>query len=214
MNKELENLLIGLENFGKDHIELTQEMLKADNGNIYGVDLLAVAVFKRSYSLITGFCKMIEEDNFICAAPLIRVQLDNLLRFSAVHLVKEPHQLAFDIILGKQLNKIKDKNGKLMQDYYLVSQLKEKYDWIERLYKETSGYIHLSEKHFFNTIHNLDDSVDKRIVTISVNDKSENIDIKFKIEAVEAMHTITNEILNYLYGWIFTKQSKSEDRNN
>src|SRR4051812_5243693 len=35
------------------------------------------------------------------------------------------------------------------KDAFLVQCLAVEYDWAPRVYKETSGYIHLSEKHLF-----------------------------------------------------------------
>ena len=93
MKRELERFLGLLETSRDAHLEVGMCMHKAYGGAIYPLDLLASAVLKRSMALIDGFSAMIRAENFICAAPLVRLQLDNLLRFSASWMVEKPHDL-------------------------------------------------------------------------------------------------------------------------
>lgn len=98
MNKnstlDIENLFLLLEKQKQIHIEVTGKMIQADNSNIFPLDLMGISVSKRSMSLIKGFIEMIRQENFICAAPMLRMQLDNSLRFYAAFLVENPHELA------------------------------------------------------------------------------------------------------------------------
>ena len=55
-------------------VQLGLRIMKAHGGAIYPLDLLSTAVLDRSMSLIAGFCAMIEANNFICAAPLLRIK--------------------------------------------------------------------------------------------------------------------------------------------
>jgi hypothetical protein len=64
-------------------------VLSAHRGDLYGFDLLAVATLNPSMCLLRGFCDLIASENFIAAAPLLRMQLDNCLRFYAGWLVSE-----------------------------------------------------------------------------------------------------------------------------
>ena len=70
----------------KTHIEIGKDMVTTYDGTIYYLDLLATAVFQCSIMLITGFANLIS-DNFIRAAPLVRLQLDNYLRIFSLHRV-------------------------------------------------------------------------------------------------------------------------------
>jgi hypothetical protein len=79
LDKELESLAA----FEDKLLELSLAIMKADE-KFYPVDLIANAVIKRSLALIAGFCTLIRAKNFICAAPLVRLHLDSLLRFSAI----------------------------------------------------------------------------------------------------------------------------------
>lgn len=180
---------------------------KADGGALFPVDLLSTAVTHRAMCLISGFCDMIEKQNFICAAPLVRLLLDSLLRFYAVWLVDEPHDLANQIFSGKELRKIKDRNGKKMTDRYLSEQLAKEYTWLERVYRETSGYVHLSSKHYFNTVRELHE--DDRSVTVAIGSSDTSITTEVYEEALDAMLEISTAVLRYLHGWAHTKQTEA-----
>lgn len=116
---------------------------------IFPLDLLASAVMNRSLNLLLGFCSLIEARNFVAAAPLLRLQLDNVLRFSAAWLVYDPHRFAWEVIEGTTVTDIQDSTGQRMFDWYLVRKLAEENPWAPEVYKQASGYVHLSEKHFF-----------------------------------------------------------------
>src|SRR5690606_25835105 len=105
-----------------------------------------------SLKLIFGFTTLIKDDNFIAASHLVRCHLDNIIRFSATWLVNDPHDFAVKVIDGVEINTLKDKNGALMKDWYLRNLLNEEYPWITNVYKQSSGYIHLSSKHVFSTL--------------------------------------------------------------
>lgn len=140
----------------EQHLKLGKKMSEAYQGAIYHMDLFAATVLNRSLYLIEGFSRLVLDQNYISAVPLLRLQLDNALRFYAAWLVDEPHQFVADVIAGKQIRKIKDSHGNMMTDAYLVSKLSKEYDWIDKVYKSSSGFIHLSEAHIFNAIHQVE----------------------------------------------------------
>jgi len=195
----------------KEHIILYKKLwimtAKANGGAIFPVDMLSTAVTHRAMCLVSGFCDLIERKNFICAAPLVRLMLDNLLRFYAVWLVDKPHDFATEILEGKEVRKIKDRNGNKMTDKYLVEQLSKEYNWLSNTYRETSGYIHLSSKHYFNTLKEFDDKAGT--FTFAIGDNDTCIRNEFYDEAVEAMSEISTAVMRYLYGWAYTKEDKA-----
>jgi hypothetical protein len=193
------------------HLEMQLAIGKAYNGALYPLDILSTAVIHRSMSLISGFCDMIEKKNFICAAPLVRLQLDNWLRFYAAWLVSDPHDFAMKIFEGKEVRKIKDKEGKFLTDQYLTKKLSKEYPWVTNLYRETSGYIHLSKKHIFNTIKSISDK--DRSYKIAIGPSDTCIPEKFREEALDAMLAITQGLLRYLHGWGFTKANPRLTKN-
>jgi hypothetical protein len=68
-----------------------------------------------------------------------------------------------------------------MTDKFLVKKFSEEYKWIEKVYNNTSGYIHLSEKHLFANVANL--NPEDMSFIMKVSDRSDNVPDKFKIEA-------------------------------
>src|SRR6516162_1393286 len=98
MKTRLEDLVNCLRESEGMHHGVWMRMTGADNGAVYPVDLLANAVINRSINLLRGYCDLVEKRNFICAAALLRLQLDNCLRFSAVFLVSSCHDFATEVL--------------------------------------------------------------------------------------------------------------------
>jgi len=190
-------------------LDATMKILSSDEGKMYALDLLAASVSKRSMSLVSGFILMIENENFICGAPLLRLQLDNSLRFFASFLVADPHKLAKDCISGIPINKSKDRKTNLhLTDSYLVKRLSEHHDWIGEIYKQTSGYVHLSEKHFFNAFGK--NQNDKNLSFVA-GEKDHFITEKDRLDAVFAMFQLTNLVLWVLNSWALTKETSDPE---
>lgn len=122
------------------------------NHDMYLADWYVFGALRRMMALTKGFRRMVEDRNFLCAAPLVRLQLDNALRIFALSLVSNPNALASKLLDGEPLSRQKDDAGKRLRDAYLVGRLSAHHDWVEALYEETSGFVHLSERHFFAAI--------------------------------------------------------------
>lgn len=143
----IKDALDQLSKYREKHFQLGDLVVAADNGAFYPLDILVIATLNRSLCLLKGFVELMRSSNFIAAAPLVRLQLDNSLRLSAATLVKDPHKFAMSVMEGFPIKKQKDMTGNLMQDSYLVKRLSERYSWVQDVYIHSSGYIHLSEKH-------------------------------------------------------------------
>ncbi|PKP17869.1 MAG: hypothetical protein CVU05_14725, partial [Bacteroidetes bacterium HGW-Bacteroidetes-21] len=108
--------------------------LKLFSGHIYAIDLIVSSVLKRSVSLIDGFCTFIEKKNFICAAPMVRMQIDNAIRLYGTSLVENPNEVVIKILEGFPLSKIEDRNNrKKLTDQYLIDNLSKVFPWIKRV---------------------------------------------------------------------------------
>jgi hypothetical protein len=178
---------------------------KLNSGKFYPIDFLSNAVINRSLKLIFGFTTLLKDENFIAASHLVRCHLDNIIRFSASWIVNDPHDFATKVIDGIQIDSLKDKNGKLMKDWYLRNLLNEEYPWITNVYEQSSGYIHFSNKHIYNSIQSIDSK--KRTMQFSFSKKDKDVDENLKIEAIQCMGEITEILLDYLNGWYYTKEN-------
>jgi hypothetical protein len=188
-----------LEESKHSHFRVTEKILMSSHSQ--PLQLLAFSVLKRSISLIFGFTSLIREQNFICAASLIRLQLDNLLRFRAAFMVANSNQFVVDVISGKEVRKLVDRNGEKMTDAYLQRALASEYPWLQHLYKATSGYIHFSEQHFFNTmkITGQEKDVSRYQAYIGPDDKF--VDSEVYGGAIEDMISTTHALLEFLARW-------------
>ncbi|HPA20660.1 MAG TPA: hypothetical protein PLU30_23125 [Verrucomicrobiae bacterium] len=203
MSPELESKLEEFDRIEDALLEAAMCLFKAHGGAVYPLDLLANAAIKRAKSLNSAFSMLLRADNFLAAAHLIRLQLDSALRFSAAWIVDDCHKFAHEVLKGVSIRDQKDRTGKKMTDAHLVSVLSEEEPWIARVYEATSGYIHLSEKHIFNTLSLSDEP---RTATIEISSKSTPVPNQSKLEAVMAMMAINRVLLGYLAGWHRTKE--------
>jgi hypothetical protein len=182
-----------------------QKMLLADEGKIYPVDLLAMSAINRSMSMIGGVEVLIKSSNMICVRSLLRLQIDTALRFFALFLVDTPHVLAEKILDGQQINNIKDSSGNKMTDWYLRSKLEREHPWISQVYKNLSGYIHLSDRHMFAPVEKVDEA--SLSISFSIGEKDTKYPKESWIEVIDCLNDSTDIFLKYLKEWIATKQN-------
>jgi len=115
------------------------------------VDLYACSVLDKSIHLTDGFVEMIKSRNLSCAGILLRVQMDNCLRSYALIIAADRGEVVNKLISGEKLDTLKDKNGKKMKDFYLKNQLANIDERFETVYGNACGYIHFSDKAFFQS---------------------------------------------------------------
>ncbi len=190
--------------YREKHFEMGDRVILADSGKLYAIDIFVIATLNRSLCLLTGFIDLIRVHNFIAAAPLIRLQLDNSLRLSAATLVNDPHEFAMNVLSGVSVNKQKDIANQKMTDFYLVEKLSERYSWVKDVYANTSGYIHLSEKHFLNAMEPGKEDYDLKL---KITDKDAFLNENIYLDAISGFQRSTDILFDYVEGWIFTKDN-------
>lgn len=102
---------------------------------------------------------LLEERNLTCAGAILRLQIDNCLRTYAAFIAEDKNKIIECIINGEKINKYKDINGNKMTDAYLKEKLTELDSFVKKIYNNSSGYIHLSEKAFFETVTNCEGNI-------------------------------------------------------
>src|SRR5688572_2220505 len=107
----MDTKLADLEALSEVHGERGAAIFTACNGTLFPCDGLAYAVLDRSLNLLKGFCLLLSNGGYTCGAALLRMQLDNVLRFHGVVTTTDPHGTADNVISGTPLRKIKDKDG-------------------------------------------------------------------------------------------------------
>lgn len=204
--KHSQNVLNSLEEIEKRRVKLlglSKQMVEANGGDLYPVDLFGLGAIKRTISTASGFRLLIESFNLICARVLLRMQIDTALRFCAIFLTESPQKFASDVLGGRQINKLKDSLGNKMTDAYLVSRLAPEHPWLPDVYKNLSGYVHFSDQHLFSPIQRVDS--ESRIVEYRIGET----DIKFPefswIEAIDCFNDAIDIFTKYLEKWIIQK---------
>jgi hypothetical protein len=170
----------------------------ADNNNLYSLDLFAIAVNNRAISLIKAYLSLVKENNYIAAVSLIRLQLDNALRFFASTLVKDSNNFVMHFIDGKEIRDYKDFKGKNLTDGHLAKELDKYFSGTYKLYKDACGYIHLSDKHFFPTVSNNEEQ--KRTYSFVIG-SSDNYTAEQKIDFSVTMLEVTKLVILMVEQW-------------
>jgi hypothetical protein len=137
--------------------ESAKNVLTAQNGAMYLVDLIMVGAVKRSLSLGHGLIAMVNATNMTCARAIVRMQIDTVSRLLAYTYVDDPEEVASKIIGGTPLSKFKSREGHRLRDAYLIDKMTEAHSWVREVYERTSGEIHFSEKQLFASILSMDD---------------------------------------------------------
>lgn len=157
-----------LRNQQNTHYTLFEEIRSVPSGNIYITDLIIEGLLNRSLNLIDAIINLLNQWNFISATPLLRLQIDNLLKLVHLALTENREEICIKILKGIRFDKIKDTNGKFLKDIYLRNQAKQLYPWLDKVDEETSKLIHFSEKLCYSTI-------------TSINNKNRTIEYFFGI---------------------------------
>jgi len=188
---------------GRDrHLKLGSEILRADQGSFFPVDFLAIAALNRSLSNCEAFVQLARTRNYLVAASLVRLQLDTFLRFYAAFLVSDPHDFANAVLGGTAVRKLKDRSGSPMTDKFLHESAAKEFPWISRVYDETSGFIHLSDKHILSTLDKVEDS---GRMTIQIGADSSRFTGELWVEVADGFVGATEALFMYLEGWAVSK---------
>jgi len=193
--------LKALDQLERELLRLMKETFEAYGGALYGMDLLAAGAVNRALAHCAGFRVMIERCNLICAGSILRLQIDTALRFHAAFLVQEPHDFSIAVLRGNPIRKMKDREGHKLTDSYLVEKLSTEAEWLPRVYRETSGYIHLSEKHLFSSLSGAGGGG----LTVKIAAEDKPLPDSVYLEVIEAFCAATALFMTYLHGWGFTK---------
>jgi hypothetical protein len=72
------------------------------------------------------------------------------------------------------------------------------------LYTQTSGYVHLSNKHVFNAMGS--ENEDGRL-RLKITDKDAFVPNELYEEVIDSFTVVTKTLLKYMCGWAYTKEN-------
>ena len=94
-----------------------------------------------------------KDNNYLCAIPLMRMQIDNCIRFFGLELVNSPNDYIENWTKGEKISRLKDKNGNKLSDKLLVEELDKRYEHVKGIYDQACNFVHLSSVNLFNTVN-------------------------------------------------------------
>jgi hypothetical protein len=78
-----------------------------NNKPITYADLFSMGIARRSLAMGAAFRSMVEQRNSLCALPMVRMQLDTVLRLYAGFFVTDHQQFCHEVLRGAQIDRIK-----------------------------------------------------------------------------------------------------------
>lgn len=138
-----------------EHFDLVQAICGTNGPDgaapLFPCDFVILSVLNRSLDLVDGFLWSFNRWNLSTAAPLVRMQVDNVLRLSI--LSKAGPGLVVDLLLsGVPLDKqrdpfaLPDEKFKL-SDKRLREYARDRFPWLDLVYEKSSEWIHFSSVH-------------------------------------------------------------------
>jgi hypothetical protein len=209
---KLESLINELSGYAKKMVDLSGEIINADNQNMYTMDLLSSAIANRAIQLNDGFHLLVKDNNYLCAIPLIRLQLDNALRFYAFYLVSNREKLFSHFIDGKPINQFRDRKNNFLSDNYLATNLDKLFNGVLNIYKNTSSHIHLSDQHLFATKQLRNTNLQP--LRLAIGPKTDPFTIEIKVDFTHTMNEVNKLVLILLNQWNIEKNQKADRANN
>lgn len=156
-----EKRIVRLMELRKQGISLTKGII---GETLFKEDFFFCASADRCLNLIDGFTDMLRKRNLTCVGTLLRLQMDNCMRSYAAFIARDKETVIDCIISGDSINKQLSKDGTKMTDGYLKRELSKVDTRFADVYNQASGYIHLSEKAFYQTVVKVeDDSIEWQV---------------------------------------------------
>ena len=177
-----------------------QRFLSVADGAMYTLDLVFGAVMTRSYSLVDGFIDAFDQWNPIVAAPLLRLQIDSLVRTSYIARAPMADSVAEEILGGGEFRRMKNAQGKRLLDFRLVELAEPHHPWVPDVYAATSGWVHFSPDLVRAAWQGREDGGG---ITLSgaVPLRPEQIPVAALQELISAMIKATEELFAYSEAW-------------
>ena len=129
------------------------DMLSCE-GKFYPTDLYTNAIINRAMAINNAYFRLTKLNNYVAAAPYIRMQMDNCINCYAGLIIDERQMLKFinHYIAGKDLYKFKDDRKNPLYEKYVVQELNKRYPRFKKGYEYYNDMVHLSNQHFKSAV--------------------------------------------------------------
>ena len=109
------------------------------------------SAINRAMNINRGFITLTKDDNYSCAIPLMRLMIDNCMRFWGITLVDDKHEYIRVWGSGERISSIKDRNGYKLSDKHLSECFALLYRGVDKTYNDACAFVHFSEQNLYIT---------------------------------------------------------------
>lgn len=205
----LELQLIEIENKSQVIINMGNQLFQISN-KTETFDLFLIALLNRTVNLNRGFVKLIRDNNYITAVPIIRINLDSLLRVYASGISEhDRNNFALAVISGEQIRKMKIRGTKTpMQDIHLVNSITKVIgmEWVKDIYDSGNSFVHFSDNIIFSSQRIV--SVQERMMEFTIGMNDSFIDDEIKLNTSIWLNKIIDSIVVQAQIYIYEKCKK------
>jgi hypothetical protein len=170
-------------------------------------DLLIFSILNRTVNLNKAFVNSMKDNNFIAAAPLVRINLDSLLRMYAARISEyNLNDFAQKVLNGEHIRRMRYYNSReKLYDTFLVSKLSEikNMDWVKKVYESGNSYVHFCDKIVFSSQQV--ENKKNRTINFTIGEHDSFISIDEKIGAAIWMNKIIDSIIEQTQIWVLEK---------
>jgi hypothetical protein len=204
-----ENLLIEIDNKTKAMINLGKQ-LAAISSDVEPFDMLLISIINRTVNLNSGFTTLVRNNNFIASAPLIRINLDSLLRlYASIISEYDRNTFAIKVMNGIHIRNIKLKNSKIsLTDKELKDRLSSEkgMEWVNKIYEAGNSFVHFGDSIFYSSQKKANE--EERTILMSIGLHDSFIDESEKFGAIVWMNKIIDSIIIQCQIWFYEKCQK------
>lgn len=193
----LTKLLDDLLAFKDNLFEIGKSIFNPNGIGLLTSDIFIIGAIKKSHSITNGFVTLMKTDNYVAAAPLVRIHLDTLLRIHALYISDNRHEFTLNVLKGVPVRNLKAPDGEKMTDAYLVRVMNEFLLGIKEVYENYNGFVHLSDKHIWSSTEFKEDHTFSGLISA----EDINIPIGYKIKAAKDMSDISQAIHHHLQSY-------------
>jgi hypothetical protein len=204
-----EELLIEIDNKSKAIINMGQQ-LTAITPKMEIFDFFLFGALNRTVNISKAYTSLIRDNNFIAAAPLVRINIDTLLRLYASTISDyDRNTFASKVMNGELIKKMKLSGSKLdLTDLFLYTEISkvENMEWVTDIYKAGSSFVHFEKSHISSSVKIADDK--ERTINMCIGFHDEFISESEKFGSAVWMNKIVDAIIEQAQIWMYEKAQR------
>ena len=187
----------GLDEMRVRHHQIWSEMVGAEAGDLYGIDLFMSSVLLNSYHLTDAFLDTWDNWNIFASAPLFRVQADLLSRVAFMAHSENSEEVVRHFLTDGDLTRFPTEDGKRVFQSGIQKVAYKHHPWLKQAYKDGSDWVHFSSRHYQATWSAKED----RTLSMSFPLRPGSVPELLMSSLVSSMNIATLEILRYVETW-------------